>query len=42
MFNYTDVKMMFDWGCFTTKQVREFVPDCITEAQFERITGGPY
>ena len=39
MFNYTDVKMMFDWGCFTTKQVREFVPDCITEAQFERITG---
>ncbi|WP_270501207.1 XkdX family protein, partial [Enterococcus avium] len=25
MFTYTDVKMMFDWGCFTTKQVREFV-----------------
>lgn len=39
MFTYTDVKMMFDWGCFTTKQVREFVPDCITETQFERITG---
>ncbi|MGK0607231.1 XkdX family protein [Enterococcus gilvus] len=42
MFNYTDVKMMYDWGCFTIKQVREFVTDSITEAQFEKITGEAY
>lgn len=42
MFNYTDVKMMYDWGCFTVKQVREFVPICITETQFEKITGEPF
>lgn len=42
MFSYTDVKMMFDWGCFTPEQVRKFVGDSITEAQFEKITGEPY
>ncbi|HAP8243389.1 TPA: XkdX family protein, partial [Enterococcus faecium] len=26
MFSFSDVKMMFDWGCFTEGQVREFVP----------------
>ncbi|HAP8243435.1 TPA: XkdX family protein, partial [Enterococcus faecium] len=26
MFSFSDVKMMFDWGCFTEEQVREFVP----------------
>ncbi|HFX3778023.1 TPA: XkdX family protein, partial [Enterococcus faecium] len=26
MFSFSDVKMMYDWGCFTEEQVREFVP----------------
>ncbi len=31
MFSFSDVKMMFDWGCFTEEQVRKFVPLCITD-----------
>ncbi|HAP7948426.1 TPA: XkdX family protein, partial [Enterococcus faecium] len=26
MFSFSDVKMMYDWGCFTDDQVRLFVP----------------
>ncbi|WP_148776219.1 XkdX family protein, partial [Enterococcus faecium] len=29
MFSFSDVKMMYDWGCFTDDQVRQFVPLCI-------------
>ncbi|TVM04786.1 XkdX family protein, partial [Enterococcus faecium] len=25
MFSFSDVKMMYDWGCFTDDQVRLFV-----------------
>lgn len=39
MFSFDDVKMMFDWGCFTNDQVKEFVPTCITETQYQEITG---
>ncbi|HAQ0763580.1 TPA: XkdX family protein, partial [Enterococcus faecium] len=28
MFSFSDVKMMYDWGCFTDDQVRQFVPLC--------------
>ncbi|WP_447299813.1 XkdX family protein, partial [Enterococcus faecium] len=26
MFSFSDIKMMYDWGCFTDDQVRIFVP----------------
>ncbi|EOR11870.1 hypothetical protein EDAG_05730, partial [Enterococcus faecium D344SRF] len=26
MYSYDDIKMMFDWNCFTADQVRQFVP----------------
>lgn len=39
MFNFDDVKMMFDWGCFTEDQVREFVPICITDEEANKIVG---
>ncbi|HAQ6956469.1 MULTISPECIES: XkdX family protein, partial [Enterococcus] len=26
MFSFSDVKMMYDWGCFTNEQVMVFVP----------------
>lgn len=39
MFNFDDVKMMFDWGCFTEDQVREFVPICITDEEANNIVG---
>lgn len=39
MFNYTDLKMMYDWGCFTEDQVREFVPICITDEEANKIVG---
>ncbi|EMW5815223.1 XkdX family protein, partial [Enterococcus faecium] len=26
MFSFSDIKMMYDWGCFTDDQVRLFVP----------------
>ncbi|MBD9809292.1 XkdX family protein, partial [Enterococcus faecalis] len=25
MFTFDDIKMMYDWGCFTDEQVAEFV-----------------
>ncbi|HBH6441349.1 TPA: XkdX family protein, partial [Enterococcus faecium] len=25
MFSFSDVKMMYDWGCFTNEQVMVFV-----------------
>ncbi|MEQ7275222.1 XkdX family protein [Enterococcus thailandicus] len=37
MFSFDDVKMMYDWGCFTDEQVQEFVPSCITEEEAEQI-----
>ena len=39
MFNYTDLKMMYDWGCFTEDQVREFVPICITDEEANKSVG---
>ena len=39
MFSYDDVKMMFDWGCFTESQVNEFVPLCITQEEANQIVG---
>lgn len=40
MFSFDDIKMMFDWGCFTADQVKEFVPLCITEEEYEKIVNG--
>ncbi|MGM0308757.1 hypothetical protein IGK15_001833 [Enterococcus sp. AZ045] len=37
MFSFSDVKMMYDWGCFTDDQVRLFVPLCITEEEADEI-----
>ncbi|MGL9854840.1 XkdX family protein [Enterococcus sp. DIV0733a] len=37
MFSFSDVKMMYDWGCFTEEQVREFVPLCITDEEANKI-----
>ena len=37
MFGFEDVKMMYDWGCFTDDQVRQFVPLCITDEEAENI-----
>ena len=37
MFSFSDVKMMFDRGCFTEEQVREFVPLCITVEEADEI-----
>lgn len=37
MFSYDDIKMMYDWGCFTEEQVRQFVPECITEEEAAEI-----
>ena len=42
MYSYDDIKLMFDWGCFTPEQVMEFVPLCITEDEFTKITGKPF
>ena len=41
MFSFDDVKMMFDWGCFTEDQVREFVPLCITDEEANKIVTKP-
>ncbi|HFD1664158.1 TPA: XkdX family protein [Enterococcus faecium] len=37
MFSFRDVKMMYDWGCFTDDQVRLFVPLCITDEEADKI-----
>lgn len=37
MYSYDDVKMMFNWGCFTEEQDREFVPLCITNEEADEI-----
>ena len=39
MFTFDDIKMMYDWGCFTDEQVMEFVPLCITEKEAKDIVG---
>ncbi|BDC76498.1 XkdX family protein [Enterococcus faecalis] len=39
LFTFDDIKMMYDWGCFTDEQVMEFVPDCITEEEAKKIVG---
>ncbi|EMW5814955.1 MULTISPECIES: XkdX family protein, partial [Enterococcus] len=26
MYSYEDIKLMYDWGCFTNEQVMVFVP----------------
>lgn len=41
MFNFDDVKMMYDWGCFTDEQVLQFVPLCITSEEANQIIGKP-
>ncbi|EGO6537035.1 XkdX family protein [Enterococcus faecalis] len=42
MYSYDDIKLMFDWGLFTPEQVAEFVPSCITEEEFTKMTGKPF
>lgn len=42
MFSFDDIKMMYEWNCFTNEQVKEFVPLCITESQYKKITGEPF
>ncbi|EMW6346340.1 XkdX family protein [Enterococcus durans] len=37
MFSFSDIKMMYDWGCFTDDQVRLFVPLCITDEEADKI-----
>ncbi|HII4135445.1 TPA: XkdX family protein [Enterococcus faecium] len=37
MFSFSDVKMMYDWGCFTDDQVRLFVPLYITDEEADKI-----
>ena len=37
MFSFSDVKMMYDWGCFTADQVRQFVPLYITDEEADKI-----
>ncbi len=37
MYSYDDIKMMYDWGCFTNEQVKEFVPLCITAEEADKI-----
>lgn len=37
MFTFDDIKMMYDWGCFTADQVMEFVPLCITKKEAKEI-----
>ena len=37
MYSYDDIKMMYDWNCFTDDQVREFVPLCITDEEAGKI-----
>lgn len=39
MFTFDDIKMMYDWGCFTDEQVMEFVPLCITKDEVKEIIG---
>lgn len=39
MFSFDDIKLMYDWNCFTNDQVKEFVPMCITKEQYKEITG---
>lgn len=39
MFNFDDIKMMFDLGCFTEAQVNLFVPLCITQEEADKIVG---
>lgn len=39
MYTKDDIKMMYDWNCFTNEQVKEFVPICITAAEYEEICG---
>ncbi|MDT2675058.1 XkdX family protein [Enterococcus dongliensis] len=41
MFSYDDVKMMYDWGCFTEEDVKQFVPLCITDEEADQIIGKP-
>lgn len=37
MYSYDDIKLMYDWGCFTNEQVMVFVPLCITEEEADEI-----
>ena len=38
MFTFDDIKMMYDWGCFTDEQVMEFAPLCITEKKRKKLS----
>lgn len=42
MYTKEDIKQVYDWGCFTDEQVKEFVPICITEEEYQEITGKPF
>ena len=37
MFTYDDIKMVYDWGCFTDDELMVFVPLCITEEEAKKI-----
>lgn len=37
MYSYEDIKLMYDWGCFTNEQVMVFVPLCITDEEADKI-----
>mgnify|MGYP002507124224 FL=1 len=39
MFTYDDIKMVYDWGCFTDDEVMVFVPLCITQEEANKIIG---
>lgn len=36
-FRFIKNQEMYDWGCFTEEQVREFVPLCITDEEADKI-----
>ena len=37
MFSFSDVKMMFDWGCFTEEQVQMCIRDSAPTLQIQLI-----
>ena len=37
MYSYDDIKMMYDWHCFTADQVKQFIPLCITQEEADKI-----
>lgn len=39
LYDFSDIKTMYDWGYFTDQEVFEFVPICISAEQFNEIIG---